>query len=586
MLRVGTGDPPVNGERRLMREKLDKLFGFFRDWDKNKASIRWMARQGRPYAGHLAMMLGVNALSLVLSMAATIVGKYVVDWAVRDGQIAKYAIAMGGVTVATIAVGVLSQYIGAYVGERMNFGLVARVFDTVQRGVWHRLSKFHTGDLMTRLTSDISTVSSGIINVVPNAIMLILQLILAFGVLYYYDHMLALFALFLGPITAVCMVGFREKYQMYQKRLRETESEYRSFMQERLENLTVLKAFQLEEQNSAYIAELRMRRLQTVMSSTKVTMWLNGLLRFVFRLGYVAAFCWGAYRISTGSITYGTMTIFLSLVAQVQSPMSQFAYIVPQVYSMLISTERIREVSEIGAEDYAPRTGEPARVGLEVQGASFGYDGELVLRDMSVRVNPGERVGIVGTSGVGKTTFIRLAMAIVAPTSGTARFFDDEGWTEDTCPASRRFISYVPQGNTLISGTIRKNLLSGRGDATDDDMWNALSLADAAEFVQKLPEGLDAPVGEHASGLSEGQAQRIAIARALIRNKPFLILDEATSALDEKTEARVLENIARAMGATCLIITHRRSMLKYCDKVLEIDAGYVSIMNTAVGEVS
>lgn len=562
-----------------MREKFEKLFGLLHDWKKNRENIRWIVRQGRPFAGHLALMLGVSILTLILSMAATIVGKYVVDWAVRDGEIAKYAFAMGAVTIATIAVSVLSQYISAYIAERLNFGLVARVFDTVQRGVWLKLSQFHTGDLMTRLTSDISTVSQGIINVVPNAIVLVLQLVMAFGVLFYYDHMLAVFALILGPVTALCMVGFREKYQLYQKRLREMESEYRAFMQERLENLTVLKAFQLEDQNSAYIAELRARRLRTVMSSTKVTMWLNGLLRFVFRLGYVAAFCWGAYRISTGSITYGTMTIFLSLVAQVQSPMGQFAYLVPQVYSMLISTGRIREISEIGTENYAPRAGNPARVGIDIENASFGYDSAPVLRNVSVRVAPGERIGIVGTSGVGKTTFIRLVMAIIPPQAGTARFYDGWGWTEEACPASRRFISYVPQGNTLISGSIRQNLLNGCKNATDAEMWNALENAEAAEFVRKLPEGLDAALGEHAGGLSEGQAQRVAIARALIRKKPLLILDEATSALDESTEARVLENISRSMEATCLIVTHRRSMLKYCNRVLEIDTGDTTLID-------
>jgi ABC-type multidrug transport system fused ATPase/permease subunit len=238
----------------------------------------------------------------------------------------------------------------------------------------------------------------------------------------------------------------------------------------------------------------------------------------------------------------------------------------------------------LDGEDYSPRAGDPDRVGLAIEDASFGYDGAPVLRELSVRVNPGERIGIVGTSGVGKTTFVRLAMAIVAPSAGTVRFFDENGWSENACPASRRFISYVPQGNTLISGTIRKNLLSGRADATEADMWRALEAADAAEFVRKLPDGLDAALGEHAGGLSEGQAQRVAIARALIRNRPLLILDEATSALDEKTEARVLENISRAMDATCLIVTHRRSMLKYCDKVLEIDAGRVNLIDTkAVG---
>lgn len=559
--------------REPMKDKLKKLLGIFKDWDANKGHIRWLAAQGRPYTKQLLMLLGVSALSLVLSMASTVVGKYVVDWAVTDGKIGAYAIVMGAVTLATIGIGLLSQLINAYLSERMHMGLVADAFDRVQRGVWLKLSKFHTGDLMTRLTGDISTVSGGIISIVPDTILLILQLGMAFGILFYYDRMLALFALVLGPITAVCMIGFRQKYQQYQLKLRESESEYRSFMQERLENITVLKAFQLEDQNSAFMADLRARRMKTVMSSTRLTMWLSALLRFVFRLGYVVAFCWGAYRISQREITYGTMTVFLSLVSQVQSPMSEMAYLIPRAYGMLISAQRIREVCEVGGEDYAPRAGSPERVGVAMDKVTFGYGEEDVLREITLAVEPGERVGIVGTSGVGKTTFIRLAMAIVSPQGGSVRFFGERGFSEDACPASRRFIAYVPQGNTLISGTIAKNLLSGRGDATEAEMWKSLEMADAAEFVRKLPDGLNTEIGEHASGLSEGQAQRIAIARALIRDRPLLILDEATSALDEKTEARVLEGISRDLDATCLIITHRRSMLKYCDKVLEIDAG-------------
>ncbi len=560
-------------ERNAVLRKIKKAFSFFKDWDQTKKNIGWMAAQGKPYTKYILLLLLVNIVSLLLSFASTIIGKYVVDAATKHGEIIEYALIMGGVTIITIGFSMGSQLISAFVSERFTFGLRARIYDEIQRGVWQKVSKFHSGDLLTRLTSDISSISGGIISIVPSIITLVLQLILAFGILYYYDPFLAVFALALGPVGAIAMLVFREKYQKYQKALRENESEYRSFMQENLSHLTVVKAFGLEDEANRSIDDMRQKRIKTVMASTRMSMWMNALMRLTFRAGYVVAFCWGAYRIYTQDISYGTMTVFISLVSQVQSPLSNLAHVLPQFFGMLIASERIREVSEIEREETPAVEGMPSSVGLIMENVSFSYENEPVLRNINVKVNAGDRVGIIGLSGAGKTTFIRLALALVKCSGeGRCMYVDEQGNTEDASSASRRFISYVPQGNTLMSGTIEHNLRCGDRNASPEKLLRALDDSDALEFIQKLPEGMETVVSENAGGLSEGQAQRIAIARALLRDKPLLILDEATSALDEATEARVLERITQRRDRTCLIITHRSSMLKYCNKVLEIGA--------------
>lgn len=542
--------------------------------------LRWLGQTAWPYKGSILFIFLINAISIVISYGSTIIGKYVIDDA-TSGVINARNMAMMCVTSAlAILIGIGSRVLGDYVNERFTFGVRVKMFSDIQRSTWQNVTKFHSGDLLTRLTSDVGTVSSGLISIIPSIIMAVIQLLLAFGILYYYDHTIAVFALIMGPIGAVAGLIFRKKYFAYQQALRENESEYRSFMQERLEHITVMKTFQQEKINDRKNEQIRLKRLQMTLRSSRLAALMVALFRIIYNISYMVAFCWGAYRISTGTITYGTMTIFITLVSQIQGTLSNMAGMVQQMFSMLVSAKRIYDVSELEKETAKGLTTVPEKVGVHFSHVDFAYDKDLILKDIALDICPGQKAAIVGESGAGKTTLIRLLLALTKPTHGMVEFQLPNKQKEIACPDSRRYISYVPQGNTLITGTIAENLRVGKEDATEEEMWHALEMAGAGRFMKKLDLGLDTTLSEKAGGISEGQAQRIAIARALISDKPFMILDEATSALDEKTEQEVLENIAKYyQDTTCVIITHRSSMLQYCDVVYRVQEDGTMMQN-------
>lgn len=523
---------------------------------------------------------------MLISLASAVAGRYVVDAATgfKSNLFFRYILIMLVTTVVSIVISSFSTMFSNYVNEKFAFGIRAKMYDRVQRSSWQKLTKYHSGDLLSRLSGDVDTISSSLVSIVPNAVVTLIQLILIVVILLKYDPVLVIIGLIVGPVGLIATVLFRKKYAYYQTQLKQSNSEYYAFMQETLSNSSVVKSFQLEEQNNERFRKIRDERMKLVVRSARLNSIMSSLMRLVYSVGYVVTFSWCAYNLTTATTfineagievatyTYGTMTLFLALVTQIQNSIKTLGTIVPQCYSLVVSAKRIREITELESEEYENLTTMPKTVGLRAEDVSFTYDGEeaAVLKNLRFDIPSGSRVGIVGTSGAGKTTFIRLLLSLVKPDNGTLQYIDENGNAEAVSGSSRRFISYVPQGNTLMSGSVRENLLSGNSDATDEEMWQSLEVACAADFLRKTPKGLDTVLTEDAGGLSEGQAQRVAIARALLRNRPVLILDEATSALDEGTEAKIFERISAMNDRTCFIITHRSSMLKYCNTILEI----------------
>lgn len=567
-----------------MAEK-KKKFNLRTEWKNNKENVRWIIKQGKGFRKYIVGFLLISFVSMIITLASSVAGKFVVDAATSFGESAfrQGIILMLVTTLVTIALSFVTTLFSSYVGEKFAFEIRAEMFDRVQRSRWQEISRFHSADMLSRLTGDVNTVASSIISIVPSVIVAFAEFGIVLGILLYYDPTMAVIGLVVGPVGVIVGSIFRRKFVKYQKKLRESESEYYSFIQESVLNIPVTKTFQLENDNNNYFGSLRKRRLALVMKSSRLGAYMHVAMKLIYNLGYVAAFCWCAYRLANpqDNYTYGTMTLFLSLVSVLQSTIKSLGGVVPRMFSTIVAAKRVREITEMESEVYSDKDDVAQQVGIKIKDVSFTYENEKVLRNISIKVNPGRRVGIVGSSGAGKTTFIRLLLALIEPNCGEAVFVAD-GKEERISPDTRRFISYVPQGNTLLSGTIKTNLLMGDKNASEERMWQALEMADAADFVRKTENGLDTVLGEKAGGLSEGQAQRIAIARALLRDRPVLILDEATSALDEVTEKNIFKKLDAQKDKTCFIITHRKSMLDYCDMIFEIgDSGDAVVIDKA-----
>ena len=564
-----------------------KRINLIRDFRNNKEHLFWLVRQSKGFYRYIIGFLLINFAAMVLTLLSSFAGKFVVDAASRfETEVFwQYIIIMAVTTLLTIGFSFVSTLFTSYVSEKFAFSIRGEMFDRVQRSRWYEISKFHSADILSRLTGDVSTVAGAIITVIPTVTVAFIEFLVVLSILLISDPVMAVIGLVVGPMGMLAATFFRRRFVKYQKELRESESEYYSFFQETLSNLPVVKTFRAEDRNNKYFGTIRQRRLRLVMSSARLSSFMSVTMKVIYKLGYIAAFSWCAYRLSKGddSYTYGTMTLFLSLVGILQNTIHNMGTIIPQSFSAVVAAKRIRAIADIGSEEYGEAGNMPSEVGLKVENLTFSYEDREILKNVALDIKPKSRVGIVGASGAGKTTFIRLMLNLVSPDSGEIKYITDEDTCESASVSARRFVSYVPQGNTLMSGTVRSNLLLASGNATDDEMWHALYLADAEEFLRKIPTGLDTEITEKAGGLSEGQAQRIAIARALLRKCPVLIFDEATSALDEETERRIFERVVKEADATCFIITHRRSMLTYCDTVMEIlaDGSVITRKQTA-----
>lgn len=553
--------------------------GAFREmWNETK----WLYSYAAKYKWLIVIYIVIGLFATGLALAASLVTKNLIN-EVLGGKISAAAVALYVfLGLSGIAVSALNRRLSAKISLRVNNEIRADVFGKFISTTWEEVSAFHSGDLLNRINGDVSTVADSVIGWIPSVTIKSAQFIGAIAIICYYDAAMALLSLISIPAAALISSLLLRKMRSYGTKIREAGSELMSFFEESLQNIQTVKAFGLSQSLDGRLAQLQKIYYDTSLEynalSVKVTSGMSVLGLFVSYL----CMGWCIFRLFTGAIDIGTMVLFIQLSSYLSSSISSLISSVPTVISATVSAGRIISVLNLPREeeDESLAAREIADFGeapeIEFRDVSFGYkNGGKVFSEVNLTVAPGEFAAFVGPSGGGKTTLLRLLLGLVKPQSGKATL-SAKGKAAEISSATRRIFTYVPQEKAMFSGTVAEMLRLFSPEATDEEINAALKAACAYDFVAALPEGINTPLGERGAGFSEGQNQRLAIARAVLRKAPVLLLDEATSALDLETERRVLENItALCRGKTLIVMTHRESVLPLCDSVYRISGGKV-----------
>lgn len=540
-------------------------------------TLRWFVRTSRGIRLRSIVNTLTGVIGVGLDFAFIWATKRCIDTATHqtEGSLTESALLLGAVMTAVIALGFARNWLAAILGVQSTNKIQRRMFETVLGSVWLGRDRQHTGDTMNRLDRDVRDVTGVISNTLPQALIVTCRLIGAFVFLCVYDARLACALMVITPLFIALSKFYVRRMRALTRDIRKTDSEIQSIMQESLQHRIMLKTMEQEEGVVERLGLTQQSLSDQIRYRTRFSSVSNALINIGFAGGYLVAFLWGAWRLEQGLITYGMMLAFIQLVGQIQGPFRDMTRFIPTLVSSLTAGERLMELEQLPQEETCEAIRFKGGCGIRLKDLSYAYDEDyrLIIDRLSYDFPPGSITAVLGETGSGKTTLIRLILALLPPLKGRVEFYDGDV-SAKASPGTRCNLVYVPQGNSLLSGTVRSNLLLGRPDATEREMWDALEMAEAG-FVKESDEGLDMPVGESGLGLSEGQAQRIAIARALLRPGRVLLLDEATSALDEETETRVLDNL---MGRnadsptpyTVICVTHRPAVTAHCSQMLRL----------------
>lgn len=537
--------------------------------------LRWLWNSWRGYRLQAILNTVIGLFGVAFDLAFVWLVKVSIDTATRVDNRMTLTVSISLLVLTAmlqVGSGLLSRWIKATLGVRAQNAMQRAFFFRLLGSEWRGLRQFHSGDLLNRIERDVSDVVVFLTESLPSLITTVAQFVGAFCVLFLMHKRLAIIVIVVTPIFLLLSKIYMHRMRGLSHNVRNTESRIQSTIQEGLQHSLVLKTLERVSYVTHRLSLLQRELRQHVVVRTRYAIFSAGIMNFGFAAGFLLAFVWGIDDLRFGLITYGTLIAFVQLVSQIQGPVRTLTRFVPVFIGAFTATERLMELEKIPLERRGHRQTIQGQVGIRLEHVSFRYTptSRLILDRFHYTFAPNTVTAIMGETGAGKTTLIRLLLALVRPTEGKAELFNDVGETVPITSLSRCNFSYVPQGNTLVSGTIRDNLLLGNPCATEAEMYEALRLA-SATFVEHLPDGLDARCGEQGDGLSEGQAQRLSIARALLRRSPILLLDEATSALDMETEATVIRNImSQQKGRTLIFITHRPEVLKYCTHTLRL----------------
>ena len=543
----------------------------------------WMTGYIKKYWFTVVFYCLLGVLGTVMGLAGSVASKYLIDVVTgyRTDSIAGMAALMLGLGCGNILMNGISGRISARLSVRVQNEIQADVYDKIMEADWESLHEYRSGDLLNRLNSDVGTVSDSVMGWLPNLLTDLVQFFGALAIILYYDPTMAVIALLSAPVSLVISRILVKKMRYYNSRLREASSTLMTFQEDSFQNLQSIKAFDLVGDFQKKMRQVQNHWCGLMLEYNKVSIMTSAFMSLVGMLVSYACLGWAVYRLWSGAIIFGTLTLFLQLSSNLSSSFSALVGLVPQAISALTCAGRIMKVTELPKErtldDENVRAikeeGRKSGLTVIIDNLNFSYkEGNEVLHQVSLEAAPGDIVALVGPSGEGKTTMIRILLGLLRAQSGSVELGDSLGRRCPVSTATRSVFSYVPQGNTMFAGTIADNLRMVKPEATDEEITDALKTACAYSFVEKLPDGIYSQVQEKGVGLSEGQAQRIAIARAVLKDAPVMLFDEATSALDVETERNVLRNLITGdKKKTCIVTAHRPSVLQMCRKVYRVD---------------
>ena len=570
-----------NNGKSMSFESLDILISRWKDGTFSEIidDWKWIFSYSARYKGAIVFYVFLGILSTSLGLVSSVASKYMIDiiTGYKTSKLAVMIVIMVGSALFSLVFDNVISRVSTKLSIYINNDIQADIFDKIVDADWLAINQYSNGDVLNRFNGDISTVSGNAISWLPTIIIAVYRFIATFIVILHYDVIMAFIALGSAPLMLLISRFLIKKQREYSKKVREMSSKLMTFEVEAFYNFDTIKSFGIAPYYSKKMRWWQGKFKDISLQYNMFTIKTNVLMSIMGNIVQFIAFGYCLFRLWTHDITYGTMTLFLQQRSNLSSAFNNVVSIIPSFLNSSVSAHRIRELVELPKEVHIPESAELdalADDGFEVRmrDVDFSYiEGTRVITESEFQACPGEIVALVGSSGEGKTTMIRLILGLIRPEEGQAVMVASDGREIAMNAETRHLFAYVPQGNTILSGTIAENMRMVKEDATDEEIIEALKISCAWEFVEKLPETINSSVGERGRGLSEGQAQRLSIARAVLRDAPVLLLDEATSALDVATERRVLKNIiGQKPNKTCIVTTHRPSVLNMCQRVYRV----------------
>ena len=542
-----------------------------------KGALRWIIRSSKSQLFNIIFLAVVYGLNAFVGVYNTVFAKDLIDAATKSHDMNAMiynGLMYLGVTVFQIITLILARNFLFKISAKTELTMKSKLFNDMMQKDYAHITAYHSGELMNLLTSDIGVVSSAITTIIPNVVFFIIKLIGVIYILLSIDVIFSLVFIFGGLLVFLASSLFKPVTKRMHKRVQETDGKVRSFMQEGLSSLLMIKTFDAQDKMSDSADKLQQENYEAKRKRNIFSIATGTAVSAVFAFAFVWGLGWGSYMLYYGLISYGVLTQIITLIGQIRTPIQGISNIFPTYFNALASAERIMEIEELPDEEVINHQIDVSKMYSEMReirfdDITFSFDRDKVLEATSLTVKKGAFVAIEGISGIGKSTLLKLLLSVYQPQNGEIVIRTD-GRDYPVDRSTRKLFSYVPQGNFLLSGTLRENVAFVAPNATDEEILEAARIACADEFIAELPEGLDTVIAERGGGLSEGQVQRIAIARAILSGAPILLLDEATSALDEATEERLLKNLRELENITCIIISHKKAAEQICDKIVTI----------------